>query len=283
VELDFLAPFRLIGVGVAAATLLTACSGSTGAGASRASSPSHPGSPNPSPFESCAASAAPPAVTASASASPAASPSTVWVNDPLGVSLRDGPATTNRRLGIVPQGASASVLGSRPDASGPPWYQVQWNSTTGWINGAYVVTEPVRLLTGGGWGLLIPSSAAVTPNSAGTVSEVRLADDPDLPFLQIALGDYPVPMPQILLTNIVPPVPQTLETFVVWSYTIPVAVSRVALNMCGVRNHQRSDGGWPWMYEVNVRTSVRSYHFVFFTSQPDAPLLRQMVASISLN
>src|SRR4029077_9064326 len=122
----------------------------------------------------------------------------------LGVSLRGGPATTNPRLAIVPQGASASVLGSQPDASGQTWYQVQWNSMTGWINGAYVVTQPVRLLTGGGWGLLIPSSAAVTPNSAGTVSEVRLADDPDLPFLQIGLGDYPVPMSQVLLTNIVP-------------------------------------------------------------------------------
>jgi len=281
--LDFPAPFRLIGVGVVAATLLAACSGSTGAGASTASSPSHPRSPNPSPFESCAASATPPAVTASTSAGPVASASTVWVNDPLGVSLRGGPATTNPRLAIVPQGASASVLGSQPDASGQTWYQVQWNSTTGWINGAYVVTQPVRLLTGGGWGLLIPSSAAVTPNSAGTVSEVRLADDPDLPFLQIGLGDYPVPMPQVLLTNIVPPVPEAPETLIVWNYTVPVAVSRVALNMCGVRNHQRSDGGWPWMYEINVRTSVRTYHFVFLTSKPDAPLLRQVVASISLN
>jgi hypothetical protein len=270
---------------VLAVTLLSACAGPTNSGsnANASATSKHPPSvASPSPFESCAASAAPAAAASPVTATTSGLPSMIWVNAPLGVSLRSGPGQANQRLAVLSQSTAATVVSSSPDTTGQIWFQVQWNSLNGWVNGAFVVTSPARLIAGQGWGLMIPTSGEVT-NSSGGALRVRLPDDPDLPFLQVSSGDAVIPPASELLTNIVPPVSQGQTTMTVWNYTVQVPISRVALNMCGVRNRNRVDGGWPWMYSIDVRSAVRAYHFVFLTGEPNAPLMLQVIASISLN
>src|SRR5581483_1946891 len=59
-----------------------------------------------------------------------------------GVTLRDAPSTTGRRLGVVPEGSRLTVIGDDVQASGHTWRNVKTaNGQTGWVAGEFVQAE----------------------------------------------------------------------------------------------------------------------------------------------
>jgi hypothetical protein len=97
-----------LGLPALAAVLLTACSGSSSS------------------------------TTYSGPSAPAVSPSpsgsllrAIWVLSPVGLSLRDNPASTGQVLAHIPQGSQLTATEFRPGT--PGWYHVNYNGTLGWV------------------------------------------------------------------------------------------------------------------------------------------------------
>jgi hypothetical protein len=62
--------------------------------------------------------------------------------DGQGVTLREKPGTTGRRLSVVPEGARLTVIGDDADADGRTWRNVRTSGgASGWVAGEYVRGE----------------------------------------------------------------------------------------------------------------------------------------------
>ena len=86
----------------------------------------------------------PPAVSTS-SPSPSASPSgpfslALWVLSPIGLKLRDQPSTSGKELATIPQGAKLTATAQK--TGDPPWYQVTYNASSGWVAGKVPQSNP---------------------------------------------------------------------------------------------------------------------------------------------
>ncbi|MBI5958059.1 MAG: SH3 domain-containing protein [Chloroflexi bacterium] len=62
----------------------------------------------------------------------------------LNLNIRSGPGVTYTRLGYLPRGVSAEVVGRN---SASTWYQIKYNSLVGWISGFYADLQPGADLT----------------------------------------------------------------------------------------------------------------------------------------
>jgi hypothetical protein len=112
----------------------------------------------------------PSAATLSPSPSPP-SPTALWVLSPIGLKLRDQPTTSGKELATIPQGAKLTA--SAQKAGDPPWYQVTYSGSSGWVAGKIpqssppidlVTTHPVLSFssTGNGYYFLYPASWLVS-------------------------------------------------------------------------------------------------------------------------
>src|ERR1700694_5005755 len=57
----------------------------------------------------------------------------LWVLSPVGLKLRDNPNTAGKELATIAQGTKLTATVRQ--GSDPPWYQVDYNGTKGWIAG----------------------------------------------------------------------------------------------------------------------------------------------------
>jgi len=258
----------LMAIGALAAFLLAGPLGSlykTGAVAGRPQpSASAMIDPHASPT-SCPASLPMPksAPTATTPATPAL-PFPVWVNDPLGVNLRASASASSARLATLTQGTQATADQRAPDA---------------------VMTTPLHSASGAGWSLLLPQGYQAAASSDATVTTIsKTGDEVPLLVLQTTTSDtLTVQLPAQLRADQAP-VADHNATIQVWSYTVAEHVSRVALDTCKVTSAwARPDQGWPFMTAVYVHTSGRNYQFSFFTADPNAPVVKQVLDSIALS
>ena len=279
----------LMAIGALAAFLLAGPLGSlykTGAVAGRPQpSASAMIDPHASPT-SCPASLPMPksAPTATTPATPAL-PFPVWVNDPLGVNLRASASASSARLATLTQGTQATADQRAPDASGNVWYRVKLGTQAGWVRSDFVMTTPLHSASGAGWSLLLPQGYQAAASSDAAVTTIsKTGDEVPLLVLQTTTSDtLTVQLPAQLRADQAP-VADHNATIQVWSYTVAEHVSRVALDTCKVTSAwARPDQGWPFMTAVYVHTSGRNYQFSFFSADPNAPVVKQVLDSIALS
>jgi Bacterial SH3 domain len=253
------------------------------------------GRPQPSPSATVDPHASPTSCPASLpmpkSAATAITPTTpalpfpVWVNDPLGVNLRSAASASGARLATLTQGTQATADQRAPDASGNTWYHVRLGSQAGWVRSDFVVTSALHAASGFGWSLMLPQGYQVAPSSDASATTVTRTGD-DLPFLilQTTTSDtLAVQLPSQLRADLAP-VADHKATIQVWNYTVTEQVSRVALDSCKVTSAwARPDQGWPYMTAVYIHTSGRNYQFSFFSVDPSAAVVKQVLDSVALS
>jgi len=212
-------------------------------------------------------------------------PFPVWVNDPLGVNLRSAASASSVRLATLTQGTQATADQRAPDASGNTWYHVKLASQSGWVRSDFVVTTPLHAASGVGWSLMLQQGYQVAASSDASLTTVTKSGD-DLPFLilQTTTSDtLTVQLPGQLRADMAP-VADHNATIQVWSSTVTEHVSRVALDTCKVTSAwARPDQGWPFLTAVYVHTTGRNYQFSFFSADPNALVVKQVLDSISLS
>jgi Bacterial SH3 domain len=94
----------------------------------------------------------------------------IWVLSPVGLKLRDLPNTAGKELATIPQGAKLTATAKQ--GTDPPWYQVDYTGTKGWIAGRLPRSNPpidlvsvhpqLSFSNGNGYYLLYPASWMVT-------------------------------------------------------------------------------------------------------------------------
>jgi hypothetical protein len=211
-------------------------------------------------------------------------PFPIWVNDPLGVNLRNAPAATGARLATLTQGTRATADQKATDAGNNPWYHVALASQSGWVRADFVTSSPVQPASGLGWSLMLPQGEQLSGNDPSLTTVGRRGDD--LPFLMVQASTadmLAVQLPSSVRPDIAP-APDHSATIQVWNYTVVEHVARVALDTCKVSAAwARPDQGWPYMTSVFVHTVTRNYQFTFFTSDPNSPLVKQVLNSVALS
>ena len=224
------------------------------------------------------------APTVVAPAAPAL-PFPVWVNDPLGVNLRSAASASSARLATLPQGTQATADQRAPDASGNVWDHVKLGSQAGWVRSDFVITTSLHAASGSGWSLMLPQGYQVAASSNPALTTVTKTGD-DLPFLilQTTTSDtLTLQLPAQLRADLAP-VADHNATIQVWNYTVTEHVSRTALDTCKVTSAwARPDQGWPFVTAVYVHTSGRNYQFSFFSADPNALVVKQVLDSVSLS
>ncbi len=213
-------------------------------------------------------------------------PFPIWVNDPLGVHLRSAASTSSAVLATLSQGTQATADRNAPDASGNTWYRVTVGSQVGWVRTDFVVTTPLHAASGVGWSLMLAQGYQVGPSSDQSLTTISKSGD-DLPFLilQTSSSDtLTVQLPAQLRADMAP-VADHNTTIQVWNYSpLTERVSRVALDTCKVTSAwARPDQGWPFMSSVYIHTKVRDYQFSFFTADPNAQVVKQVLDSVALS
>ena len=94
---------------------------------------------------------------------------------PIGLKLRDQPSTSGKELATIPQGTKLTATGQK--LGDPPWYQVSYNATTGWVAAKIPQSNPAIDLvsihpllsfssTGNGYYFLYPASWMVSDKGA---------------------------------------------------------------------------------------------------------------------
>jgi hypothetical protein len=229
------------------------------------------------PMPKSATTIAPPAVQAL--------PFQIWVNEPLGAKLRSAASASSTQLAILSQGTQATADQRAPDAAGNVWYHVKQASQAGWVRSDLVATTPLHAASGFGWSLMLQQGYQVAPASSPSLITVTRTGD-DLPFLilQTTTTDtLTVQLPEQLRPDMAP-VADHNATIQVWNYTVSEHVSRVALDTCKVASAwARSDQGWPFMSAAYVHTSGRNYQFSFFSADPNAAAVKQVLDSVALS
>jgi uncharacterized protein YgiM (DUF1202 family) len=212
-------------------------------------------------------------------------PFPVWVNDPLGVNLRSAANSSSARLATLTQGTQATADQRAPDATGNVWYHVKLGSQAGWVRSDFVKVTPLHAASGSGWSLMLAQGYQVVASSDPAVTTISKTGD-ELPFLvlQTTTSDtLTVQLPAQLRADQAP-VADHNATIQVWSYTVTEHVSRVALDTCKVTSAwARADQGWPFLTAVYVHTTGRNYQFSFFSADPNALAVKQVLDSIALS
>jgi uncharacterized protein YgiM (DUF1202 family) len=228
--------------------------------------------------------------TPPAGATPAASPSkptlpaSIWVNDPLGVNMRETAGTSGKLIATLSQGTQASADSQSVDTAGNPWYHVTVGSQAGWVRADFMATYALRLAIGDGWSLMLPSDLTQNQISTSLFEATRTAEV--VPFLRARTSSAEITT--IDLPKAIRPDPAPIydhnKLIQVWSYTVLERVSRVAIDRCQLRAAAaRPDQGWPYMTVVTVKSSQRSYQFEFFTAEPDSAVVTQVLNSAALS
>src|SRR6266702_841326 len=209
-------------------------------------------------------------------------PFTVWVNEPLGAKVRAGASSSTAQLGILSQGTQATADQRAPDASGNVWYHVKQASLAGWVRSDLVVSTALHAASGFGWSLMLPQGYQVGPSSDLSLTTITKSGD-DLPFLILQTTSSDTLTVQLRAD--MAPVDDHTTAVQVWSYTpLSEQVSRVALDTCKVTSAwARPDQGWPYMSSVYIHTKGRNYQFSFFTADPNSPVVKQVLDSVSLS
>jgi hypothetical protein len=217
--------------------------------------------------------------------SPPALPFQIWVNEPLGAKLRSAASASSAQLAILSQGTQATADQRAPDGAGNVWYHVRQASQAGWVRSDLVAVTPLHAASGFGWSLMLQQGYQVAPSSSSSLTTISKTGD-DLPFLilQTTTTDtLTVQLPDQLRADLAP-VADHNATIQVWSYTVSEHVSRVALDSCKVASAwARPDQGWPFMTAVYVHASGRNYQFSFFSADPNAGAVRQVLDSVALS
>lgn len=211
-------------------------------------------------------------------------PTRIWVNDPLGVNLRAAPDASSERLDTLSQATAATAFERVTDKSGAAWYRVSLpdRDVSGWVMAAFVVTSPVRLAVFDGWQALLPDGYRGKNLTRG-VDEVRGLGEAPYPFLRMRT-DFTYRGPEDGIRWDVRPTFDHSRQVQVWNYTSSQRVWRYALDTCRVPSAAtRSDGGWPYVTSVVVRAPQRTYEFIFFTEEPESPLVAQVLASVLIS
>jgi uncharacterized protein YgiM (DUF1202 family) len=244
---------------------------------------------HPSPTSCPASLPMPKSATAIVSPSVAPFPHTVWVNTPLGVNLRSAASANSSLVSTLSQGTQATADSRATDAAGNPWYHVSLGGKSGWLRADFMTATPIHTTSGTGWSLMLPAdytlSNAIILTSDPTVAWVKKTGD-DVPFLTVQTSAVN-PMVVQLPTGVRPDINAVADhnaTIQVWNYTVVKHVSRVAIDTCKVASAwARPDQGWPYLTEVYVHTAQRNYDFSFITSDPNSPLVSQVLDSIALS
>jgi len=216
-------------------------------------------------------------------------PHTVWVNTPLGVNVRSAASANSSLIATLSQGTQASADSQVTDAAGNPWYHVSIGSKSGWLRADFMTASPVQPASMTGLSLMLPTdyslwTAVALPSDPALAYTKRTGDD--VPFLTIQASPAN-PMVVQLPSGIRPDINAVIDhnaTIQVWNYTVVKHVSRVAIDSCKVTSAwARPDQGWPYLTEVYVHTALRNYDFSFITSDPNSPLVSQVLDSIALS
>jgi len=216
-------------------------------------------------------------------------PYPVWVNTPLGVNLRSAALAGSSLVSTLSQGTQATADSRVTDAGGNPWYHVGVGGKSGWLRADFMTATPIHSTNAYGWSLMLPAeyswSVDATAPSDPTLVPVKKTGD-DVPFLTIQTSSAN-PMVVQLPSGVRPDVNAVSDhnaTIQVWNYTVVKHVSRVAIDTCKVTSAwARPDQGWPYLTEVYVHTAQRNYDFSFITSDPNSPLVSQILDSIALS
>jgi hypothetical protein len=245
--------------------------------------PSATADPHPSPT-SCPASLPMPKAAPAPTAAARSLPFPIWVNDPLGVNLRNAPSATATRVATLTQGTQATADRKSADGSGNPWYHLTLATQSGWARADFVTNSPVHPASGAGWSLMVASDQQASGSDPSVITIAKAGDD--VPFLIVQTSSsgstLTVQIPATVRTD-------TLQadhsaTIQVWNYTVLEHVARVALDTCKVSSAwARPDQGWPYMTSVFVHTVPRDYQFTFFSSDPDSAQVKQVLNSIALS
>jgi hypothetical protein len=244
--------------------------------------------PHPSP-SSCPASLPMPKAPAVVIPANRPLPFPIWVNDPLGVNLRNTPSAVGTRIATLTQGTQATADQVTTDSGAKSWYHLALATQSGWVRADFVTNTPVHPASGAGWSLMLPAefswSVDATAPSDPTLVPVKKTGD-EVPFLTIQTSSAN-PMTVQLPSGVRPDVNAVSDhnaTIQVWNYTVVKHVSRVAIDTCKVTSAwARPDQGWPYLTEVYVHTAQRNYDFSFITSDPNSPLVSQILDSIALS
>jgi hypothetical protein len=94
----------------------------------------------------------------------------LWVLSPIGLKLRDLPNTAGKELATIPQGTKLTATAKQ--GTDPPWYQVDYTGTKGWIAGKLPKSNPpidlvsvhpqLSFSNGSGYYFLYPAAWMVT-------------------------------------------------------------------------------------------------------------------------
>ncbi|MDQ6884850.1 MAG: SH3 domain-containing protein [Candidatus Dormibacteraeota bacterium] len=241
--------------------------------------------PHPAPTSCPASLPMPKSPLATASIGAPAFPVPVWVNIPLGVNLRSAASASSTRLSTLSQGTQAVADSRVTGPDGNPWYHVKVGSQTGFVRADFMATTPLHPVSGTGWALMLPQDLLAKTTDPSLMVMGRAGDD--LPFLTVKTstsGTLALPVPATVRADLAP-VQDHNATIQVWNYdTVVEQVSRVALDTCKVpMAWARADQGWPYQVSVFVHTTGRDYEFYFLTSDPNSPLVKQVLDSISLS
>lgn len=244
---------------------------------------------HPSPTSCPASLPMPKSATAIVSPSVAPFPHAVWVNTPLGVNLRSAAAANSSLVSTLSQGTQATTDSRVTDAGGNPWYHVSIGGKSGWLRADFMAASPLQPASMTGVSLMLPTgyslSTAVALGSEPALAYTRRAGD-EVPFLTIQASPAN-PMVVQLPSGVRPDINAVVDhnaTIQVWNYTVVKHVSRVAIDTCKVTSAwARPDQGWPYLTEVYVHTAQRNYDFSFITSDPNSPLVSQVLDSIALS
>lgn len=224
--------------------------------------------------------------SAPAAVTPAAPslPYPIWVNDPLGVNLRNAPSATSTRLATLSQGTQATADQKAIDGGGNPWYHLTLASQSGWARADFVASSAVHPASNLGWTLMLPQEQQQSSSDPSLTTVAKPGDD--LPFLVVQTSTtdtLALQLPSVVRADIAPLADHS-ATIQVWNYTVVEHVARVALDTCKATSAwARADQGWPYMTSVFVHTAARNYQFTFFTSDPNSPLVKQVLSSIALS
>lgn len=245
--------------------------------------------PHPSPTTCPASLPMPKSSAAVVSPTAPAFPYPVWVNTPLGVNLRSSAAASGSLLATLAQGTQATADSRVTDAGGNPWYHVSVGGKSGWLRADFMTATPVHPAAAHGWSLMLPADYSWAADSLAasdpSLAAIKKTGD-EVPFLTIQTSPAN-PMAVQLPAGVRPDVtalPDHNATIQVWNYTVVKHVSRVAIDTCKVPTAwARPDQGWPYLTEVYVHTAQQNYDFSFLTSDPNSPLVSQILDSVALS
>ena len=242
------------------------------------------GAAGSSPSRTCSGVVAAPGQSPTSAPSASATPTTAWVNAPLGVHLRSAPTTQAAVVATLSQGTVLSVDSAVTDASGFTWYHATMGSTTGWVRSDFMVGYAV--LPAGdsqGWSGMVPQGMGVKVGSSAS-SDVVPGPAAPLPFARIQSSSTDTPgasVPAVIRTDVAT-IPVSTATVQVWNYTAQEVVVRVALDPCQVLVRGRADSGWPFQTTVIVRTPARTFRFTLWSDRLNDVRVSRFLDSVAL-